>query len=205
MLALPGALMRPALYLGLIMITFSKRIEQACAWIGKLSIWAMPILILATLISIVMVQLRWNTLFSWGSTIPLFGKDLTLSGLTDFQWHLFAVMTMLGGVYALRDNAHISVDVIACKFSPRTRHIITILGDLFLLLPFSFIMTYFAWRYSMSAWVSGEASSVGGLADRWIIKSIMPLGFGLLSLFGVARVLRMTLELFSSPSYIEKA
>lgn len=182
------------------MIEFLQRIERTCAWFGKVSAWALPVLVLATVITVVMVQLRWNTLFSWNGEIPLFGSELSLSGLTDFQWHLFAVMTMLGGVYALHDNAHVSVDVIAGTFSPRTRKIVTLLGDVFLLLPFTFIMTYFAWRYSLSAWTSGEGSAVGGLADRWIIKSVMPLGFGLLSLYGLTRALRLFLELLGVSS-----
>src|SRR5690606_38903401 len=111
------------------MIEFLQRIERTCAWFGKVSAWALPVLVLATVITVVMVQLRWNTLFSWNGEIPLFGSELSLSGLTDFQWHLFAVMTMLGGVYALHDNAHVSVDVIAGTFSPRTRKIVTLLGD----------------------------------------------------------------------------
>jgi TRAP-type mannitol/chloroaromatic compound transport system permease small subunit len=56
-------------------------------------------------------------------------------------------------------------------------------------------MTWFSWRYAASAFASGEGSSYGGLQDLWIIKSVMPLGFGLLTVFGVARALRLLLQL----------
>ena len=46
-----------------------------------------------------------------------------------------------------------------------------------------------------SAFSSGEGSSDGGLEQRWVIKAVMPLGFGLLALFGLARALRTAAEL----------
>jgi TRAP-type mannitol/chloroaromatic compound transport system permease small subunit len=49
----------------------------------------------------------------------------------------------------------------------------------------------------MAAYTSGEGSSYGGLDQRWIIKAVMPLGFGLLVVFGVARVLRTAGELLN--------
>lgn len=177
------------------MIRLLKAIESACAWFGKAAAWTIPLLVLGTCITVLMVQLRVNTLLEWTVPVPLFIDRLSLGGLTDLQWHLFAVMTMLGGVYALHDNAHVCVDFLASNFSERTRAIITMLGDLLLLLPFALIMTNFAWDYTMSAYQSGEGSSYGGLADRWIIKAVMPLGFGLLAVFGFTRGLRLLLEL----------
>jgi TRAP-type mannitol/chloroaromatic compound transport system permease small subunit len=177
------------------MIRLLKAVENACAWFGKAAAWTVPVLVLGTCITVLMVQLRVNTLLEWAAPIPLFVDRLTLGGLTDLQWHLFAVMTMLGGVYALHDNAHVCVDFLASNFTERTRAIITMLGDLFLLLPFALIMTNFAWDYTVSAYLSGEGSSYGGLADRWLIKAVMPLGFGLLAVFGFTRGLRLLLEL----------
>lgn len=180
------------------MVRFLKAVESGCAWFGKAAAWTVPLLVLGTCLTILMVQLRMNVLVEWDARLPLFGEHLSLSNLTELQWHLFAVMTMLGGVYALHDNSHVCVDFLACRFSPRTRAIVTLLGDLLLLLPFTVIMTLYAWDYMMSAFHSGEGSSYGGLSDRWIIKAFLPLGFGLLVVFGVARVLRIGIQLSTS-------
>ncbi len=172
-------------------------LERASARVGRWAAWTVPPLVLAVCVSIVLAQLRANVLMEWGFALPLLGDKLTASGLNDLQWHLFAVMVMLGGVYTLHEGGHVCVDFMSSRFSPRTRQIITLLGDLALLLPFAVIMTWFSWRYMMSAYESGEGALSGGLNQRWIIKAVMPLGFGLLVVFGAARVLRLARQLLT--------
>lgn len=181
------------------MIALLKKIEQACAWFGRIVGWATPILVVSVCIGVAMVHFRVNTFADWGFALPLLGEKLTLNGLNDLQWHLFAVMVMLGGVYALHTDGHVSVDFIANNFTERTRRIVVIVGDVLFLLPFAAVMTWFAWKFMMSAYTTGEGSSYGGLVDRWIIKAVMPLGFGLLGLLGLARSLRLLLQFFLPP------
>ena len=167
-----------------------RRIERFSAWFGRASSWAVPVLVVAVCLTVLLSLLRANMLFEWGFKLPLFGSRLSMSGLNDLQWHLFALMVMLGFVYTLHENGHVCVDFISSRFEPRTKQLVTLLGDLLLLLPFALVMAWFSWQFMASAWASGEGSSDGGLEQRWIIKAVMPLGFGLLALFGLARVLR---------------
>lgn len=177
------------------MSDFLSAVERGCAWFGRVSAWTVPLLVISVCISILLVQLRANVLVEWGAAVPLFGTGLSAGGLTDLQWHLFAVMVMLGGAYTLRENGHVCVDFLSSRFSPRTRQVVTLLGDLLLLLPFAAVMTWFSWEYMAAAWSSGEGSSYGGLNQRWIIKAVMPLGFGLLALFALVRPLRLAIAL----------
>jgi TRAP-type mannitol/chloroaromatic compound transport system permease small subunit len=172
-------------------------IERGCARIGRIAAWSVPLLVIGVCISVAMAQLRVNELAHWSMRLPLFGDRLSLNGLTDLQWHLFAVMVMLGGVYTLHEDRHVSVDFIASRLSARTRGWITIVCDLVFLVPFCAVMTWFSWRYTASAFGSGEGSSYGGLQDLWMIKAVMPLGFGLLTIFGVTRALRLLLQLLT--------
>lgn len=172
-----------------------KWLEGFLAGLGRATAWTVPILVLSVCITVGMVQLRWNVLWEWDAVLPLFGNDLSLAGLTELQWHLFALFTMLGGVYALHDGRHVSVDFLSSRFSPRVRAGIRVFGDLFLLLPFACIMTYYAWQYVLTAYGTDEASSYGGLADRWIVKAVIPLGFGALALYALSRGLRTILAL----------
>ena len=171
-----------------------RRIELACAWFGRLAAWTVPLLVVGVCLGVLLAHLRLNQLAHWGFDLPVLGERLTLNGLNDLQWHLFAVMVMLGGAYTLHDNRHVCVDFIASRLSPRTRAWITVAGDLLMLLPFAVVMTWFSWRYVQAAYTSNEGSSYGGLLDLWIIKSVMMLGFGLLALFALARPLRLLLE-----------
>ncbi len=186
------------------MIETLRSIEKGCAWFGKLAAWTVPLLVIGVCLGVVMAHLRMNELLHWGFDLPVFGERLSLNGLTDLQWHLFAVMVMLGGVYTLHENKHVCVDFIASRFSDRTRLLVTILGDLFLLLPFALVMTWFSWKYAASAYATHEGSSYGGLMDLWIVKASMPLGFGLFVVFGVARVLRLTIELLSGGPFLDR-
>lgn len=180
---------------------FLSAVERGCAWLGRVSAWTVPLLVVSVCVSILLVQLRANVLFEWGGpSLPLFGTRLTAGGLNDLQWHLFAVMVMLGGAYTLHENGHVCVDFLSSRFSPRGRQVATLLGDLLLLLPFAAVMTWFSWEYVQAAYASGEGSSYSGLDQRWIIKLVMPLGFGLLLLFGLARALRTGLALLRRES-----
>jgi TRAP-type mannitol/chloroaromatic compound transport system permease small subunit len=172
-----------------------RRIELACAWFGKLAAWTVPLLVGGVCLGVLMAYLRLNELAHWGVDLPVLGDRLTLNGLNDLQWHLFAVMVMLGGAYTLHENRHVSVDFIASRLAPRTRTWITVVCDLFMLLPFALVMTWFSWKYTAAAYASNEGSSYGGLFDLWVIKSVMMLGFGLLALLALARPLRLVLEL----------
>lgn len=187
------------------MIALLKRIEWGCAWFGRAIGWATPLLVISVCLSVLMAQLRFNVLFDWGSDVPLFGSKITMNGLTDLQWHLFAVMVMLGGVYALHTDGHVSVDFIANTFTERTRRVVVIFGDIVFLLPFAAVMTWFAWKFMLSAYTSNEGSSYGGLNNTWIIKAVMPLGFGLLGLLGLARTLRLILQLVLSRGAVAQA
>jgi TRAP-type mannitol/chloroaromatic compound transport system permease small subunit len=171
------------------------RVERACAWFGRVASWTVPVLVVSVCIGVLLSQMRMSVFLEWEQAIPLFGTSLSLSGLNDLQWHLFAIMVMLGGVYTLHERGHVCVDFLSARLAERTRAVLTILGDLLLLVPFAVVMTWFSWKFMMNAWSSGEGSSYGGLMDLWIIKSVMPLGFGLLALYGLARALRVALGL----------
>lgn len=176
------------------MTALLEAIEDWCARVGQAAGWLIVALIVVVCATVAAAQLRINVLASWSSDLPLLGEQLSLNGLIDMQWHLFAVIILLGGTYAFRTNAHVYVDVFAHLLSPRTRAAISGLGDLFLLVPFAAIMTWYAWPFMMAAVKSGEGSSYGGLVDRWMIKAVMPFGFGLLTVAGVARGLRLVIE-----------
>lgn len=172
-------------------------VERGCAAPGRWVSWTVPVLVVSVCLTVWLSAMRANVLVEWGFEIPLFGSRLSLAGLNDLQWHLFAAMVMLGFVSTMHDGGHVCVDFLATRFGSRTRQFITLMGDLLLLLPFALIMTWFSWAYMMSAWTSSEGSSYGGLDQRWIIKSVMPLGFGLLAVFGVSRALRTAHALLS--------
>lgn len=120
--------------------------------------------------------------------------------MEELQWHLYAVGFMIGLAYALKLDGHVRVDVLADRFSHRTRAWIELLGLALLVLPLCGIMLTYAWPFVMRSWQLNEVSAApGGLPFRWIIKSVILLAFGLLALAALSRLLRVTAFLFGLP------
>lgn len=162
----------------------------ASAWLGRLSSWLILPITLAVVIGIIGTLMRMGELFSWGISIPLFGNRLTIAGLTELQWHLFAVMVMLGAAYALTEDRHVRVDFIYGKASDRRKAMVDLVGDVVLLLPFCLIVGWLSLGFVGLAYRSGEQSDYEGLIDRYLVKAILPIGLGLLFTAGLGRVLR---------------
>lgn len=120
--------------------------------------------------------------------------------MEELQWHLFALGWMVGLAYAVKLDGHVRVDVLADRYRPRTRAWIELLGLLFFLLPLCGIMLYWGWPFVLRSWTINEVSAApGGLPARWAIKSVILLGFGLLGLAALSRLLRVTALLFGIP------
>lgn len=157
---------------------------------GRWSAWLVLVLVLVAVFGVIGAQLQVNVLATWETRLPLLGQRLSMTGLSELQWHLLSVIIMLAGAYALRQDTHIRVDLFSSRFSPRTRQIIDTLGDLFLLLPFFALLMWFSFKSTQTAFNFGEQSNSGGLVDRYLVKAILPIGCGLLLLAGTGRILR---------------
>lgn len=128
--------------------------------------------ILALLVLLVVYDATARYLFSEGST-----------ALQELEWHFFDAVILLSISYTLRNNAHVRVDIFYDKFSQKTKAFINIIAGLFFILPLSFLIVYIGVGFVEMSYIQHEASSdPGGLKYRWIVKSLMPLAFVLLSL-----------------------
>jgi TRAP-type mannitol/chloroaromatic compound transport system permease small subunit len=166
------------------------------ARLGRASAWLILPMMAAVLAAVAGGLLRVNEVLAWGVEIPLFGDRLTLTGLAELQWHLLALLVMLGGAWALAEDRHVNVDMISARFGPRATAAVRLVGDLIFLLPLCLMIAWYAWGFTEMAWRTGERSDYGGLTDRWLAKALMPLGFGLLALVGFGRVLLSLAVLF---------
>ena len=167
---------------------FFAKAAEVIAWPGLAASWLTVALLIGVLVSVLGGVFRVTQFLDWEGEVFLFGGALTLNSVLELQWHVFGVLVMLGGVYALQQNRHVRVDVVYDKLPRRARLVIEILGDLFLPLPFCYFMTTKALPLVELAYNTGEMSNEDGLTHRWLIKSVIPLGFTLLGLLGVARI-----------------
>jgi TRAP-type mannitol/chloroaromatic compound transport system permease small subunit len=171
------------------------RASRLASGFCRLASWMLPPVIVVILGTVLASQLRLSTIVVWGVELPLFGDRLTVTGLTELQWHLFAIMVMLGIVYAVETDAHVRIDFVAGRWSARTRVIIELIGDTLLLLPFTLFMLHFSWRFTGTAFRTAERSTTGGLEDRYLVKGMMPLGFALLAIVVVVKIIQHVVAL----------
>ena len=121
--------------------------------------------------------------------------------MEELQWHLYSVGFLLGLGYAYQADAHIRVDVLHEHFSYRAKAWIELYGIVLLLLPFIALILIYSVPFVASSYALAEVSaSPGGLPLRWLIKATLPLGFSLLLLTVLSRLLRVWSLLFLETS-----
>lgn len=111
--------------------------------------------------------------------------------LEELMWHLYATAFMLGLSFALVSDQHVRVDLVHDRLSPRSRAWVEVFGIAFLLLPFAWVVFDHSLDWLAASYRVNESSeNPTGLPYRWLIKSVIPLSFGLLLLAAVSRLLR---------------
>ncbi|TCO74180.1 TRAP transporter small permease subunit [Rhodovulum euryhalinum] len=171
---------------------------QIGAWPGRAAAWLLLPLLALVLLAVIGAQFRLSTLAEWQADLPLFGRSLTMSGLAELQWHLMAVMVMPGLAFALAEDRHVRVDLLYSAFGRRGKAGVNLLGDLLFLLPFCAVIGWLSLGFVEFAWKTGEQSDYGGLADRYLVKALMPIGFVFLALAALGRVLLETARLLGA-------
>lgn len=146
------------------------RIERFVDWVGRCTSWLA--LVLVALMS-ANVVLRY--FFSIGS---VWAQEL--------EWHLLVPLILFGSAYALRHGEHVRVDIVYGRLSGRTKSAIDLASAL-LCVGVAALFVWLSLHYVQQAYVIDEGSpDPGGLPHRYVIKSLLPIGFALFALQGVA-------------------
>ena len=151
--------------------------------------------------SVIMLLMVLNVFYD--VVMRYFFNDVDI-GMQELEWHLFAAMFMFGIGYTLKEDGHVRVDVIYDQLSKKKKAIINIIGSLCFALPFTCLILYFSWDYTLDAYQLGEGSAdPGGLPHRWIIRSVIPISSIYLMLSITYVVLEQAQVIFSNTSQIK--
>jgi TRAP-type mannitol/chloroaromatic compound transport system permease small subunit len=159
------------------LLNLSSKIDQFTEWSGQCISWLVIILVL-----LVGYDVSMRYLFQSGTI-----------GLQELEWHLFSIIFLIGTAYTLKHDEHVRLDILyRSKFlNDRSRAWIDAFGTLFILLPFCVVIIVSAWPFLSQAYIHNEASpDPGGLPARWLIKAMIPTGFALLLLQGIAESIK---------------
>ena len=104
----------------------------------------------------------------------------------ELEWHLLVPLVLFGMSYALRHGDHVRVDIVYARFSERTKVAVDLVSAL-LTAAISVIVIWLSIKYVQQAYVIDEGSpDPGGIPHRYLIKSLIPIGFALLLAQSVA-------------------
>ena len=160
---------------------YSRVVDAVNDLVGKLVMW---LILLATVISA-------------ANAISRYAFSISSNAFLEIQWYLFGAVFLLGGGYAFLRNAHVRIDVLSSRMSPRFRNWVDIIGITFFLLPLCYMMITMGWPIFERAWQSGEVSSSAGGLIRWPAYLLIPVGFGLLGLQGISELIKRFNYLFA--------
>ncbi len=157
-------------------------IDKLNEWVGRLASW-----FVLALVFLICYDVMMRYVFQQGSI-----------ALQELEWHLFALIFLLGSAYTLKHDGHVRVDILfKSRFvSERQRAFINLIGTVLLLMPFCILILVTAWPFVENAFYYNEGSpDPGGLPYRFILKGSILVAFSLLILQGIAEFIRNMLIL----------
>lgn len=141
--------------------------------IGHISAWLIAVLMVTILLQVILRYMF----------------NISFVSLEEIQWHLYAVIIMIGLSYSFVKDSHIRLDIIHARFSRRSKEKIEIMGIICFLWPMIFVFFMHGLSFVSDSFRVGEVSDAPtGLAYRWAIKSIIPIAFFLLFTGSISRL-----------------
>lgn len=117
----------------------------------------------------------------------------------EFEWHVLAVIAMIGASYTLQQGEHVRVDIFYQNYSPRVKQWMDVLLPSLIIVPTMLFISWLSLNFVSMSWEIAEGSpDPGGLPSRYLIKAFVPLGFFLIAIQGVAMTLYGILQLKQS-------
>lgn len=168
--ALPGA---PASTVARLLAAVEALIDG----IGQLTVWI--VLVMIALVAT-------NVLLRYSASIgSVWAQEL--------EWHLLAALILLGMCYALQRGDNVRVDLFYANYKPRTKFVVNVISScLTLVVALIFVKLSIAY-VTQSYSISESSPDPGGIPLRFIVKSLIPLGYSLLALQALAELTRVVL------------
>ncbi|MCL7743571.1 TRAP transporter small permease subunit [Guyparkeria hydrothermalis] len=162
-------------------LELARSLDRGVGLIGRLSAWL-------TLGLVLLVA---------GNVLFRYVFHVSSVGLQELEWHLLALIAMLGSVYTLQQDEHVRVDVLWQRYPPRLRRAFGSVIAAAIIVPMALWLGWLSVDYVTKSFHMGEGSpDPGGLSHRFLVKAVIPVGFVLIAIQGLAMALRDAVAVF---------
>ena len=159
-------------------LIIAERIESVIDLFGKVASWLTLSIVLLIVINVI---LRYS--MSLGS---VWAQEL--------EWHLLAAMILFGISFSLLRGDNVRVDLFYANYTPQKKYIVDLVSAILTIIIAVFFVKL-SINYVWQSFSIGEVSpDPGGIPVRWLVKSLIPIGFSLLALQGFAEMLRVIMN-----------
>ena len=108
-----------------------------------------------------------------------YGFSIGSIWMQELEWHIMVPICVFGMSYALRHGEHVRVDVLFQYFTPSNKRLIEMVTAIVAML-LSIVVIWLCIPYVWQSWSIGEGTAnPGGIDYRYIVKSLIPIGFAL--------------------------
>jgi TRAP-type mannitol/chloroaromatic compound transport system permease small subunit len=156
------------------LLSLSRSIDRLNTIIGKSASWLVLVVVLIATLNALSRKFLHASSNAW----------------LEVQLVLFGAIFLFPAGYALLQNSHVRVDILASRLSNRSRLFIEIFGILFLMAPAAILVLSYSIPMFWSSLQSGERSPNSGGLILWPGKLIVGIGFTLLLLAGLSHLIK---------------
>lgn len=156
------------------LLTLARAIDKLNERVGRAIRWLVLVTVLIAATNAIALWLLRDSSNAW----------------IEMQWYLFGAVFLLAAGDTLRHNGHVRVDVLYTRLSANARAWIDILGSALFLLPLCGLVIWLSWPGFVESFTSGERSPDAGGLIRWPVRLLIPAGFTLLALQGIAEMIK---------------
>ncbi|MEZ5650278.1 MAG: TRAP transporter small permease subunit [Burkholderiaceae bacterium] len=180
------------------LVRIANLFDRIGRWCGKAFGWIIIPLILVIMFDVITRKLDYTRLMFSEYSMRHGGISISTI-LQDLQWHFHAVLLMMSFGFGYLANAHVRVDIFRELLPRKKQAWLELFGLIIFAIPFAFIMIDESFQMTALSFQQGEGSeSLTGIGMRWIIKSIVPIGFTVLMGAILATLFRLIGMLFGN-------
>jgi len=159
-------------------LVIAERIESVIDLFGKVAPWLTLSIVLLIVVNVI---LRYS--MSLGS---VWAQEL--------EWHLLAAMILFGISFSLLRGDNVRVDLFYANYTPQKKYIVDLVSAILTIIIAVFFVKLSINYVGQSFSIGEKSPDPGGIPMRWLVKSLIPIGFSLLALQGFAEMLRVIMN-----------